>query len=533
MITKNNSKLTTSNHSLEEGMPSQIMAGHPLREGGNTIKWYDEIWEGFKSLSRLPSSYNPTIPVYAKRKTFNDCYLKYNLVTKGISSTISPVRNPNDNWYFFSATNDKIPILWELEAKIPNILYDSEGEKSNFRISFSEGPVRDVEDSVKLAKAIKEYLKEVPITHVAECVTGRWIDGHTVEHWNASSFPNTFRTYTESTGWKVRIASTNNEPNLFSGVILNCTFACTEIHDMTFSFEGNHIVNMDHLFAGVRNGNATQFNINVEYNNTEKPYPHLDIDTSNGFVPVNMIGTFRQSNPSQEALNNIFKNSILNYCRSIEKLFGYTLRTGGEKYLPAAYGCKDFEEKPQNILAPNFHDSKLEKRIGVHFFKQRNPEGYTIETGNLKESFAGSVITKVGFIIDCQYLHDRMLSNPFTNTFAYWAEGEAFRMKEIRLKNIGNFQNLYFDGRGGLGNDTIDFSKASIVYLLENLRDQTEYEGSDDDSLDLSHCLYDHCVLHVPNDWKITVGDKEFRTLAYKAKLKGWTIKINDLDPYE
>lgn len=529
MFFKHNINLyTTSNSNPEEWQPKEIFLGKPSE--GN-LKWYHEIWESTKVIKGVTLE-NTSLDkaIYYKRKTLEDCYKKYGIVRRSNPSEyFKDYERHSDIWVYDAPSSEPIPLLWELEAKTPNILYDSEGQQSPFRIkfyTFSDKSLPNTPQSLKVIRAIKDYLKEVPITGVAESLFGN--SKYVVQAYQARNGWQVQRLYSEGKDWKIQVGgnTTSESKSILEGVSLSATFSGLWLEDLTIVLGNKHVSQLNRTFQSIRRDNRHALRVNVVYaDSVDKKYPHYTSNSQAGFVPLNFIGVFLGCAIEQESLNNILKNTDFRYCRNFANAFSDLNDFNGECATKVGYAYNASDSNPDtlsNTWYPNKHP------MSDSFMFKNTHDDITLYCGNLFRTFYKSRFTVVKPIIDCTYMHDRMQEGRFDGTFFNEENWGTRAMVDIRLRNIGNFQDLYFDGRGGEnGNNTTKFNKESITYLLSNLRNQTKYIGDTQEDYNRTKCLYPTCTLHIPQAWVDTLGEDKDRYFQV-ARDKGWVLKIND-----
>lgn len=508
--------------------------------------WKQECWH----IKYVDNDTNKYV-VYNKDKTLFNCYVKYKIANKSSYPLVYPyvlydnVYNVDGTFVKQGYQTTDIPLIKEIEDKVPTILVGSNYNRTSVipRVIFTARNYPDNEYTRKLFQAIREFFSVTPLENDAD-VSSLFGKANTFgAHWHMGDVQ---QLHGARKGWVFLIGNGDavTASHLKStGVNMIQTFANTGFDDITFVFNKNAVTQLDNAFSATKPSLWGSFNLKVEYADTENPRPYLVMDEVNrftdvvdfqGFIPLSLIKTFRASKISQEGLNNFFKNSILSWCKDLNGCFADKLRCFHDT-VPSACNLSPYEEHEYNTITIGIHEYYTTTRGCIikttdNKYKLINSTyDSTIDIqGSLIETFMDSSIKYFHPIIDCRIMCN---SYQWNKTFATYRREEGVHpMVDIRLKNLGNCAEYFFDSNGNWDskNNTKFFSEASIHYLIDNLLDLTQYnpqtkEGS-------PYTFYHNGIvrneskIYAPEEWRSKLTEEHLQ----KARAKNVSIYINN-----
>lgn len=520
-----------NNFKLSDGNVWSLMLNSPQLPTKDNL-WKYEVWEVKDKDGNI---------LYHKNKTFENCWLKYGIMvpstrgafnSEGLYTSATIYKCTLDRTkYNYSLTDLRIPVVKEITDRVPNFLCCQNPNDTAPLVTFWNRNIPDNETNRKLFKAIRDYFKDVPIGFSCNSLFGCY--NSFSPHWAWAS--QVQRLWGANTDWKITIAGKPGSLKS-SGVSLWGMFANTDLKSINIEFASGAITNMNNLFSSVKNDNWGTLDVTVSYKSTlakQHPYleQHEEYTNALGFIPLQLIKTFRACQITQEGLDNIFHNSILSQLTDITGAFAEHLRCRARVF-PHAYGCQPFEETPNNTIQVS-RPNNTNRMFSDVTDTVSNTPNYT--GGGALEAFYDSGIEEVQPILDMYYVHN---PSHIYNMFTSWrgSDNEGTRtMKRVRLKNIGNLPVWDFNNSNGQGNNGTDFDEASVKYLFQHLRDQTKYREiteaerqagkTQEDINNITHCNRATCKLYCPNSWRPFINDD----MVTLAQSRGWEVYVDNL----
>lgn len=474
--------------------------------------------------------------IYHKDKTFENCWVKYGIMvpstrgafnSEGLNTNASIYKITLDRSKINNPTNLKVPVVKELEDKVPNFLCCQNTSDTAPLVTFWNRNLPDNETNRMLFAAIRDYFKDVHIGYSCNSLFGCY--NNFSPHWAWDS--QVQRLWGANTDWKITISRGMKGRMVETGVSLWGMFANTDLKSINIEFKDSAVIVMNNLFSSVKNDNWGTLDVTVSYH-PESKYKNpvliegTDSDEFCGFIPYQMIKSFRSCQITQQGLDNIFHNSLLSQCTDITGCFSEHLRCRIHT-VPHAYGCQPFEETANNTIQVS-RPKDTTKMFSVH-----QSEGISnYDGGGALECFHDSGIEEVQCILDMQFVFNPSHIFKMFNSWRGSSNEGTRSMKRVRIKNIGNM-DWDFNGGNGQSNNGKDFDEASVKYLFDNLRDQTKYREvteaekqagkTQEDINNFTQCNRNHCKLYCPESWRPFIT-KDMLRVAYN---KGWTTFIN------
>ena len=517
-------------------IPKKDGSSDPLQNA-----WMSEVWQVYSG-DKL---------VYHKPKTFANCWTTYRLIRDNYNSGVGVNHITPSVGGRWRTENPgvKIPLIEEQEKFLPNLYYGSGtpalGKFLRFYSSLPEG------NESHLAN-LQEYTKKYPITgkEIGNlCGGSQHLGGFGVGEFEkvGNKFPGDGKL--DITVKVDPASSLSNSLNAFAA------FAYAKVNPV-IRFESGAITNCTGMFRGTRG--VTQDPRRLQYEVYFSPMK-LEVDLKgkpvnsdpgsfHGFIPYTIDECFKFGYYSQKAFDAFFENAKWKHCRSFQQVFAesvfnrvfddedgsdaaHTYTSGGLRYaemvVKSPKGMAPYTEHADNTWTPNQgpwdDDYVWNSRWGKDY-------------GSLARLCFFSCVREIHCIIDCKYLwKDSHIEWAFKNTpsTAEWGgyRGRRCMIKEVRLKNLGNrhwdFSDMKYSRDGGWGSSNTggwvlnDLSEASIVYLLDNMRDQSGYEVGKENKLFL---LGKNFSIRVPTEWEKYLTKDRLKELTRK----GWLVFVGD-----
>ena len=339
--------------------------------------------------------------------------------------------------------------------------------------------------------------------------------------------------------------------SIFNGISASYMFCCAKINP-TFVFEKGNIYNCHGMFKGTRG--TTNDPKRRQYETYFSPCK-LKVDlkgkkasVSNifGFTPTTIADCFKWSYLNQKSYDAFFLNADMSNCVQFagafsEQVFnrvfnaeedGFSSNMVGEGY--GGYG-KLTIKCPIKASTPKeeWDDSKLSVWTpGLQRYDLKDNKWTTHpDPGHIAYMCKYSHVAAIEPIIDLKFVQKNGLTQAFHNPPGQikWPgyRGLRSQIKEVRLRNLGNM-DINFAGEvtdwattNSPDWNVESFSDESVVFMLNNMRDQSPYVAGKEDELFL---LNSHFNLRIPKTWERLLTGPMIKELIRK----GWVLYIGN-----
>ena len=318
--------------------------------------------------------------------------------------------------------------------------------------------------------------------------------------WN-SWIPTLYRVYDD---WNINIGKSNDpgyrayydelrsHSTALAGVISSSSIDNTSMGNVTINFDDNYLSMGDGLFSNLNTHHPLN-KLKIRYCDGTGPRLGDENTYAQGIIPHSAVNMFSTSGLTQEHMDEITTNCLWNECRSVSRMFNDfrdSPRSGFPKAATIwrpAYGCTPYQEVPENTIRLGYHKEK-EKNLR-YLPWEHVPDGpykkiveeltkitYGSDTyPHFSEVFLDSSIEDVQVVFDMEYYtFGGLISSDMSwirgtfnaNGGSVWTQDlRANRVREIRIKNIGN-AGVYNFSR------FVNFSEATIDYMIDHLIDR-------------------------------------------------------------
>lgn len=339
------------------------------------------------------------------------------------------------------------------------------------------------------------------------------------------------------------------------GINARAVFAYAKINP-TINIVSGHIDNCHAMFKGTR---GTTTNPERKKNEVFFSPCKLKINTNGrksgndggnffGIVPTTIADCFRNSFLNQKSYDQFFLNADLRHCRDFsgafaEQVFNRVFNAEEDGFAPEMVGHSSFGDYGKITIK----DPALYNEAGLRI---SNPVAFTVwypamgeygegdkrwsvnPIGGISGMCKYSHVAVIEPIIDCTYLYtDAQLYQAFhcppgqVNWPGY--RGLRSQIQSLRLRNLGN-RNFDFAGTvtdWGTTNspdwNLESLDRESVVYLLNNMRDQSPYVNGKEDELFL---LGSSFTLRIPEKWEAYMTGYMVDQLIRK----GWRVYVGN-----
>lgn len=456
----------------------------------------NEIWDIKDRGGRL---------LYHKPKTVENCLLKYGLAKWNRGSWNS--KNKID-------VNFQIPtVAAHVAGRIyPTDITDLYEMTKAGKLSFGNHSHTWSEPS---RSAIPQHVVDI-IKRVIEGNRGSWATYNYLlsgPSWHDGSWVKLYRAN------RINLGNINVYVDGAKSVPLKSIFSGAQFDTFKFTFKDWEFGGMDLAESMFRGSKVNRWEI-VRHKADGQLEPMADLSTQ-----LDRRGSYKDNSTGSEVdryfgwapkyLTNCFYDYegespwfiVWDQCKSLQWSFKNAQFTNGHFH---GYDKQDFAEIPANTI--RFHNGNYGDgtRGTVKWGAGISDGGY-----GLAAVFLDSNVTKVGVIFDMYYMSSVRV------------EDRAFgdNLRQIRIKNL-NGGDWDFTNQPKFGNLN-NLDKDSIVYLIRNVRDLTEYElGREHKTFLISNTH----KLTMPTAWhttlKQTMSDLEISELKDHANLKGWVLEF-------
>ena len=339
------------------------------------------------------------------------------------------------------------------------------------------------------------------------------------------------------------------------GINARAAFAFAKINP-TINIVSGHISNCHAMFKGTR---GTTTDPERKKNEVFFSPCKLKINTNGrksgnddgnffGLVPTTIADCFRNSFLNQKSYDAFFLNANFRHCRDFagafaEQVFNRVFNAEEDGFTPEMVGHGSFGDYGKiTIKDPALYDeSGLRKSNPVAFsvwypgmgeYGEGDKRWSVNPIGGISGMCKYSHVAVIEPIIDCTYLYtDAQLYQAFhcppgqVNWPGY--RGLRSQIQSLRLRNLGNrdynFAGTITDWATTNNPDwnLESLDRESVVYLLNNMRDQSIYVNGKEDELFL---LGPSFSLRIPEKWEAYMTGGMVGTLARK----GWRVYIGN-----
>lgn len=339
------------------------------------------------------------------------------------------------------------------------------------------------------------------------------------------------------------------------GINARAAFAFAKINP-TINIVSGHISNCHAMFKGTR-GTTTdperkknevffspcKLKINTNGRNSSN-----DDGNFFGLVPTTIADCFRNSFLNQKSYDAFFLNANFRHCRDFsgafaEQVFNRVFNAEEDGFAPEMVGHGSFGDYGKiTIKDPALYDEHGFRRVDPVAFSvwypsmddyDKDEKRWSVNpTGGISGMCKYSHVAVIEPIIDCTYLYtDAQMYQAFhcppgqVNWPGY--RGLRSQIQSLRLRNLGNrdynFAGTVTDWATTNNPDwnLESLDRESVVYLLDNMRDQSLYVNGKEDELFL---LGPSFSLRIPENWEayMTGG------MVGELMRKGWRVYVGN-----
>lgn len=460
-------------------------------------------------------------------------------------------------------TETRIPIFREMKA-YPSTLYYSSNVTSGHQIydlydPLFGGYLRLIyalpgnDHSKEIIKHLVETLKRYPIAgEITNLFGSERLD---FGNFSIDQFQNVGNHVPEEIEEVVMTIHGHETSSVNGGIDARAAFAFAKINP-TINIESGHISNCHAMFKGTRGTttdperkkNEVFFSPCKLKINTNGRKSGNDSGSFFGVVPTTIADCFRNSFLNQKSYDAFFMVADFRHCRDFsgafaEQVFNRVFNATEDGFAPEMVGHSSFGDYGKITIK----DPALYDEAGL---RRSNPVAFTVWYPGMGEYGEGdkrwsvnpiggisgmckySHVAVIEPIIDCTYLYtDGQLYQAFhcppgqVNWPGY--RGLRSQIQSLRLRNLGN-RNYNFAGtvtdwattnNPDWNLESLD--RESVVYMLNNMRDQSLYVNGKEDELFL---LGPSFSLRIPEKWEayMTGG------MVGELVRKGWRVYIGN-----
>lgn len=511
--------------------------------------WEKEIWD----------VYTENKLVYHKDKTAATLLREYNLIENIVDTGYG------HDFYSYKTGRQleesegaRIPLTVEQEELRPNLYYSTDGSKTGailgkFLKLGSTLPNNDYSNAI--IENVKKYTKKYPAKSSIEWLLGsynQWPTGY----WDAAIDAVGNRSKDKE---PIEI-TIDNDGLLFSNNSAAFAFACAKIN-VILTIKNGTLSNLQGMFKGAHGVSdiqrATQYpatytpvilKVILPKGNPDGNAGDEKTRPMYGLVPSTVADCFKWAHLNQRSYDEFFTNIDWRHCRDFSNLFNdhTTARINKETdhgYLPKQIGKilnSDDELYGYNIIrvpkghapystdvscvwVPNQGPWEEEKRS---WSRERN-----FQFGSIIRLCAGSTVGEIQCPIDCTHLRPEDITDAFYTPdasvdFDMW-KGKRSKIKEVRLLNLGNMDFDFSHKSNGWDCANTarwvmdELSDASVLYMLQNMRDHSKFVAGKEDKL---YMLGNRHSIRIPKEWErlLTID------LINSLTAKNWDIFVGN-----
>lgn len=463
-------------------------------------------------------------------------------------------------------SNAEVEVLHEMDTK-QNFFYVTEGSsnsnpflKSFFRFNYA---LPKNESSKELLRWFANYLSKVPI--IGDDINQLF--GGPSMHFgglSANEFENVGNQFPEDID-EVKLIiqygdiDTNTgeiqgSNSIFDQIKAQYTFAFAKINP-TIVFERGAITNCHGMFKGTRGTtndpkrrqyevyySPCKLKVDLRGKKPSAVFPFL------GFIPTTLADCFKFSYLNQKSYDAFFLNADMSHCRQFsgtfsEQVFNRVFNAEEDGFAPEMVGhhrwAGDYGKItikcPKKASTPKeeWDDSMLTVWTpGQNNYDPVNLKWLeAVDTGNIAYMCKYSHVAAIEPIIDLKYVLERGLIQAFHNPPGQieWPgyRGIRSQIKEVRIRNLGNM-DINFAGTVSDWATTNSpdwnvesLSEESIVFMLNNMRDQSPYVAGKENEQFLIGGSF---KLRIPKTWERLLTGPMIKELIRK----GWVLYIGN-----
>lgn len=460
-------------------------------------------------------------------------------------------------------TETRLPIFREMKAYPSTLYYKSPLESGNqtydaYNPLFG-GYLRLIyalpgnDHSKEIIRHLVETLKRYPIAgEITNLFGSERLD---LGNFSIDQFQNVGNHVPEDIEEVVMTIQGTETNAVHGGINARAAFAFAKINP-TINIVSGHISNCHAMFKGTR-GTTTdperkknevffspcKLKINVNDRKSGN-----DDGNFFGLVPTTIADCFRNSFLNQKSYDAFFLNADFRHCRDFagafaEQVFNRVFNAEEDGFAPEMVGHGSFGDYGKiTIKDPALYDEAGFRRVnpvaftvwypGMGEYGEGDKRWSVNPIGGISGMCKYSHVAVIEPIIDCTYLYtDAQLYQAFhcppgqINWPGY--RGLRSQIQSLRLRNLGN-RNYNFAGtvtdwattnNPDWNLESLD--RESVVYLLNNMRDQSRYVNGKEDELFL---LGPSFSLRIPKKWEAYMtGD-----MVAELMRKGWRVYVGN-----
>ena len=460
-------------------------------------------------------------------------------------------------------TETRIPVFREMQA-YPSTLYYSSNVTSGHQTYDQYEPLfggylrliyalPKNDHSKEIIKHLVETLKRYPIAGEITNLFGS--ENMNLGNMSIDEFQNVGNHVPEDIEEVVMTIHGHETSAVNGGINARATFAFAKINP-TINIVSGHISNCHAMFKGTRGTttdperkkNEVFFSPCKLKINTNGRKSGNDSGSFFGIVPTTIADCFKNSYLNQKSYDQFFLKADFRHCRDFagafaEQVFNRVFNAEEDGFAPEMVGHGSFGDYGKiTIKDPALYDESGLRRSNPVAFSVWYPgmgeygEGDKRWSVNPIGGIAGlcrySHVAVIEPIIDCTYLYtDAQLYQAFhcppgqVNWPGY--RGLRSQIQSLRLRNLGNrdynFAGTVTDWATTNSPDwnLESLDRESVVYLLNNMRDQSRYVNGKEDELFL---LGPSFSLRIPEKWEAYMTGY----MVGELMRKGWRVYVGN-----
>lgn len=460
-------------------------------------------------------------------------------------------------------TETRLPIFREMKAYPSTLYYKSPLESGNqaydeynplfggyLRLLYAL-PGND--HSKAIIRHLVETLKRYPISgEITNLFGSEHLD---LGNFSIDQFQNVGNHVPEDIEEVVMTIQGQEARSVYGGINARAVFAFAKINP-TINIVSGHINNCHAMFKGVRGTttdperkkNEVYFSPCKLKINTNGRKSGNDDGNFFGLVPTTIADCFKNSYLNQKSYDEFFLKANFRHCREFsgafaEQVFNRVFNAEEDGFAPEMVGHGSFGDYGKiTIKDPALYDESGLRRSdpvafsvwypGMGDYNTTDKRWSVNPTGGISGMCKYSHVAVIEPIIDCTYLYtDAQLYQAFhcppgqVNWPGY--RGLRSQIQSLRLRNLGNrdynFAGIVTDWATTNNPDwnLESLDRESVVYLLNNMRDQSLYVNGKEDELFL---LGPSFSLRIPEKWEayMTGG------MVGELVRKGWRVYVGN-----
>ena len=459
----------------------------------------------------------------------------------------------------------EVEVLQEMKRKQNFFYYTPEGNdepylNSFFRFNYA---LPKNESSKNLLRWFADYLSKVPINgkDINELFGGpsMHFGGLSVNEFEnvGNQFPedvDEVKLIIQDGDIDTNTGEIQGSNSIFDQIKAQYTFAFAKINP-TIVFERGAIANCHGMFKGTRGTtndpkrrqyevyySPCKLKVDLQGKKPSAVFPFL------GFVPTTLADCFKFSYLNQKSYDAFFLNANMVHCRQFagafsEQVFNRVFNAEEDGFAPEMVGhhrwAGDYGKItikcPKKASTPKeeWDDSMLTVWTpGQNNYDTVNIKWLeTVDTGSIAYMCKYSHVAAIEPIIDLKYVLERGLTQAFHNPPGQieWPgyRGIRSQIKEVRIRNLGNM-DINFAGTVSDWATTNSpdwnvesLSEESIVFMLNNMRDQSPYVAGKENEQFLIGGSF---KLRIPKTWERLLTGPMIKELIRK----GWVLYIGN-----